>query len=139
MSENSQSAKLFAAISDIINELIAAYEAKNERNINIVGLKSRISRKHKLSGQPKLVDLIAAIPDQYKAALLPLLRAKPIRTASGIAVVAVMSKPHRCPHIAMTGNIWYAKFHNSVSIVRVVQILILNILRNPTLDMNQLQ
>lgn len=22
-----------------------------------------------------------------------------------IAIVAVMSKPHRCPHIAMTGNI----------------------------------
>jgi len=30
-------------------------------------------------------------------------QAKPIRTASGIAVVAVMSKPHRCPHIATTG------------------------------------
>lgn len=37
--------------------------------------------------------------------LLPRLRAKPVRTASGIAVVAVMSKPHRCPHIATTGNI----------------------------------
>ncbi|KAM3002125.1 hypothetical protein FF2_038324 [Malus domestica] len=31
--------------------------------------------------------------------------AKTVRTASGIAVVAVMSKPHRCPHIATTGNI----------------------------------
>ena len=37
--------------------------------------------------------------------LRPRLRAKPVRTASGIAVVAVMSKPHRCPHIATTGNI----------------------------------
>ncbi|KAJ2997683.1 Elongator subunit [Globomyces sp. JEL0801] len=55
--------------------------------------------------QPKLVDIIQAIPDQHKAALLPKIRAKPIRTASGIAVVAVMCKPHRCPHIAMTGNI----------------------------------
>lgn len=36
---------------------------------------------------------------------IPRLRAKPVRTASGIAVVAVMSKPHRCPHIATTGNI----------------------------------
>jgi elongator complex protein 3 len=36
---------------------------------------------------------------------VPRLRAKPVRTASGIAVVAVMSKPHRCPHIATTGNI----------------------------------
>jgi len=33
------------------------------------------------------------------------IRAKPVRTASGIAVVAVMCKPHRCPHISMTGNI----------------------------------
>lgn len=36
---------------------------------------------------------------------MPILRTKPVRTASGIAVVAVMSKPHRCPHIATTGNI----------------------------------
>jgi elongator complex protein 3 len=36
---------------------------------------------------------------------LPKLIAKPIRTSSGIAVVAVMCKPHRCPHIAFTGNI----------------------------------
>ena len=34
-----------------------------------------------------------------------ILQAKPVRTASGIAVVAVMCKPHRCPHINMTGNI----------------------------------
>lgn len=33
------------------------------------------------------------------------MKAKPVRTASGIAVVAVMCKPHRCPHIATTGNI----------------------------------
>jgi histone acetyltransferase (RNA polymerase elongator complex component) len=52
-----------------------------------------------------LVDIIAAVPPDLKPILLPKLRAKPIRTASGIAVVAVMSKPHRCPHIAMTGNI----------------------------------
>ena len=54
---------------------------------------------------PKLVDIISAIPENYKNKLLPLLKAKPVRTASGIAVVAVMSKPHRCPHIATTGNI----------------------------------
>ena len=54
---------------------------------------------------PKLVDIIAAVPEEFREALLPRLRAKPVRTASGIAVVAVMSKPHRCPHIATTGNI----------------------------------
>jgi elongator complex protein 3 len=54
---------------------------------------------------PNIVSIIAAIPEEHKATLLPLIRAKPVRTASGIAVVAVMCKPHRCPHIAMTGNI----------------------------------
>lgn len=51
------------------------------------------------------MDLVQAIPESYKDKLMPLLKTKPVRTASGIAVVAVMSKPHRCPHIATTGNI----------------------------------
>lgn len=91
------------ACSDIIAELIRAHD--ENRDVNLNALKSRISRQLKLTHQPKLVDIIAAIPEQYRQTLLPRLKAKPIRTASGIAVVAVMSKPHRCPHIAMTGNI----------------------------------
>lgn len=62
------------------------------------------SRKYGLSRAPKLVEMIAAVPEEHRAVLLPQLRAKPVRTASGIAVVAVMSKPHRCPHIATTGK-----------------------------------
>ncbi|KAF9028746.1 Elongator subunit [Mortierella sp. GBA35] len=89
--------------SEIVAELIQAHDAGKDINLN--GLKQRYSRKHKAQNQPKLVDIIAAIPEQYKAVLLPNLKAKPVRTASGIAVVAVMCKPHRCPHIAMTGNI----------------------------------
>jgi len=75
------------------------------KDINLNGIRSRVSRKYKVKTQPRLTDIIAAIPEQYKPALLPKIKAKPIRTASGIAVVAVMCKPHRCPHIAMTGNV----------------------------------
>lgn len=64
---------------------------------------AQVSRKYGLSRAPKLVEMIAAVPEEHRALLLPQLRAKPVRTASGIAVVAVMSKPHRCPHIATTG------------------------------------
>lgn len=53
---------------------------------------------------PKTVEILAAIP-QKQSFLIPMLKAKPVRSASGIAVVAVMCKPHRCPHITMTGNI----------------------------------
>ncbi len=162
-------------------------------------IKTKIASKYSMPTQPRLVDIIAAVPHQYKKVsfwrkrkkirnsqwhmshcprkgrrnsivkcgnvvfqvLLPKLKAKPVRTASGvrnhlptsfvtitkkkkkkeegqgrrelvfqwkilalyfitgnlcflsliglcllqIAVVAVMCKPHRCPHIAMTGNI----------------------------------
>lgn len=64
----------------------------------------KVARRHGLSRAPKLIEIIAAVPEEHRASLLPRLRAKPVRTASGIAVVAVMSKPHRCPHIATTGE-----------------------------------
>eukprot|EP01039_Chlorochromonas_danica_P004650 gene4650-5092_t len=91
------------AITEIVNALIKAYEAQVP--VNISKIKSEISRKNKLSYIPKLVDIIAAVPENYKSKLLPYIKAKPVRTASGVAVVAVMSKPHRCPHIALTGNV----------------------------------
>ncbi|EPY50242.1 elongator complex [Schizosaccharomyces cryophilus OY26] len=93
------------ACTEIVAELIAS-ENQN-KVINLNALKMRISKKHQLPESPRLTDIIAAIPpDAYlKDSLMRKLRAKPVRTASGIAVVAVMCKPHRCPHIAMTGNV----------------------------------
>ena len=90
-------------ITEIVNNVIASYD-KGE-TINLTKLKTKISAKNKLKKMPKIVDILAAIPDRHKDKLNPILKGKPVRTASGIAVVAVMSKPHRCPHIAMTGNI----------------------------------
>ncbi|KAK3584953.1 hypothetical protein CHS0354_009638 [Potamilus streckersoni] len=90
-------------VSEIVNELIQAHEKNKDINLN--RMKIKVSSKYGLSSQPRLVDIIAAVPQQYRKVLLPKLKAKPVRTASGIAVVAVMCKPHRCPHIAMTGNI----------------------------------
>ncbi|MFH4973576.1 hypothetical protein AB6A40_000285 [Gnathostoma spinigerum] len=92
-----------AAVNEIIQCLVKAH--KEEKDINLNKLRCEISSKLGLSSQPKLVDIIAAVPPEHKSVLLPKLKAKPIRTASGIAVVAVMCKPHRCPHINFTGNI----------------------------------
>ena len=98
-----ESQRLLKACTEIVAETIKGLQ--EGRSINLNGLKSRISGKYQLANQPKLVDIIAAIPEEHRQDLLPRLKAKPVRTASGIAVVAVMCKPHRCPHIAMTGNI----------------------------------
>lgn len=91
------------AVAEIVSSLIKAYDAQVP--VNITKIKSEIARKYKLCYIPKMVDIIASVPDEYKEKLLPYIKAKPVRTASGVAVVAVMSKPHRCPHIAMTGNV----------------------------------
>jgi len=94
---------LMLCIGDIIQELLIA--DKEGKDVNLNKTKTRLSSKYGLETSPKLVDIIAAVPSQYKKVLVPKLRAKPVRTASGIAVVAVMCKPHRCPHINFTGNI----------------------------------
>ena len=100
---NVLSAGELVAIAEIVSSLTKAYDSQVP--INLSKVKHEIARKHNLSRIPKLVDIIASVPDDYKDGLLPYIKAKPVRTASGVAVVAVMSKPHRCPHIALTGNV----------------------------------
>ncbi|KAJ8356652.1 hypothetical protein SKAU_G00194460 [Synaphobranchus kaupii] len=102
-SDLSRAELMMMTIADVIKQLVEAHEEGKDINLNKV--KTKTSAKYGLSVQPRLVDIIAAVPQQYRRALLPKLKAKPIRTASGIAVVAVMCKPHRCPHISFTGNI----------------------------------
>jgi len=100
---SSPSANYALAISHIVTCLMKAYDDGSE--LNLTRLKGQAARKFKISGIPKVSDIIAALPHTHRDKLLPHLRQKPVRTASGVAVVAVMSKPHRCPHIAMTGNV----------------------------------
>uniref|UniRef100_H3DPB7 Elongator complex protein 3 n=1 Tax=Tetraodon nigroviridis TaxID=99883 RepID=H3DPB7_TETNG len=102
-SELSRAELMMMTIADVIKQLVEAHEGGKDINLNKV--KTKTSAKYGLEAQPRLVDIIAAVPPQYRRALVPKLKAKPIRTASGIAVVAVMCKPHRCPHISFTGNI----------------------------------
>jgi len=91
-------------LSEIVSELLRLYEKGKER-IDLHAIIKRTAAKNGLGKTPKLVEVIAAVPDEHRRKLEHIIMAKPIRSASGIAVVAVMSKPHRCPHIATTGNI----------------------------------
>lgn len=100
---NGKSEDVLSACNDIVAELISLIKTKKPINLNAV--RAAFSSKHRLANMPRLVDIIAAVPETHKADLLPILKVKPVRTASGIAVVAVMCKPHRCPHIATTGNV----------------------------------
>lgn len=69
-------------VAEIVNELIKAH--RNRKDINLNALKHRIASKYGLESSPRLVDIIAAVPIDYKKVLVPKLLAKPIRTASGV-------------------------------------------------------
>lgn len=88
---------------EIVNELLRVTKLAGTPNLNAI--RSLVCKKYKLAHQPKLVEIIASIPDEHRSRIIHCLRSKPVRTASGVAIVAVMCKPHRCPHIALTGNI----------------------------------
>ena len=99
-----------ACIAEIVAALISASDAR--ARLNVTKLQTAAAARHGMGQMPKLMDIIAAVPEDYRERLVPYLRAKPVRTASGIAVIAVMCKPHRCPHIALTGNVcvyWYVR------------------------------
>jgi len=90
------------ACNAMAQEIISLHRRNSE--INVTKIMRETARNCKLTIMPRVVDIISCIPKSYQT-LIAKLRVKPIRTASGVAVVAVMAKPHRCPHIALTGNI----------------------------------
>jgi len=61
-------------------------------------LKRRVARSRGLVGIPSDSDLLGRLPPAFHEELVDLLRVKPARTASGVAVVTVMTAPHACPH-----------------------------------------
>ncbi len=62
--------------------------------------RAKIERMRSAPGQPILsnVDWVRALPAEERAAYASAVRRKPSRTLSGVAIVAVMTAPSRCPH-----------------------------------------
>lgn len=71
-------------IGEIIQELLVAHEKQKDVNLN--SIKTRLSSKYGLDRTPRLVDIIAAVPQDARKILLPKLKAKPVRTASGVSI-----------------------------------------------------
>ena len=60
--------------------------------------KLQLARAHRLNGIPSDASVLGRMSPTDRAAYEDLLRIKPARTASGVAVVTVMTAPHGCPH-----------------------------------------
>ena len=61
-------------------------------------MKVTLARKHALDRVPSDADILREVPPEHRNGLLPLLRTKAVREASGVVTVAAMSSPEKCPH-----------------------------------------
>ena len=80
-------------LREILEQLMK--ELPNEKRFLLI--KRSFGRKYKAS-IPRNFDLYKSATKKQKKALHYLLFKKPTRSISGVSVVAVMCKPHKCPH-----------------------------------------
>lgn len=65
---------------------------------SLQALKMRLCSEYGPDKVPPNSEVLALVTEEERKAFLPLLIKKPMRTASGVAVVAVMTSPYPCPH-----------------------------------------
>ncbi|KAL0228384.1 hypothetical protein RCL1_004527 [Eukaryota sp. TZLM3-RCL] len=88
-------------ISEITQLLVD--EFKRTGNVsNFEQIRRTVTSKHKKQ-TPKTADIFAAIPSPYREPIQALLKIRPVRSASGVMPIALMCKPHPCPHQETTG------------------------------------
>lgn len=61
-------------------------------------LKHRLARQYGLERMPRDAELLGLMDDASRHRHRGILRKKPMRSGSGVAIVAVMSSPAACPH-----------------------------------------
>lgn len=104
-----------SAAREIIEQLLRN-EVPDEKALNAA--KKAASIRYKLSSLPGNSQILAAARnDEEKQYVLEHLRLKPVRTISGVAVIAAMTSPAPCPHglcIPCPGGV-DSKFHSPQS------------------------
>ena len=83
------------ACYEISQELLKINEpTKNQTKIEI----KRICNKYSLERIPKNYEILSTVKGKEFELLQKVLLKKPVKTASGVAVIALMAKPFACPH-----------------------------------------
>ncbi|HIP91584.1 MAG TPA: tRNA uridine(34) 5-carboxymethylaminomethyl modification radical SAM/GNAT enzyme Elp3 [Methanothermococcus okinawensis] len=79
-------------------EMLKNLPSKKKKQ-KIEDIKRECIRKFQLNiGFPPNSEIIKYATEEERRELIPILRKKPVRTISGVAVVAVMTTPEKCPH-----------------------------------------
>lgn len=73
-------------------------EGRIETEYQLNKVKKDISKAYQLSSLPRNGDIISQGTPEEQIIIKEFLRRKPVRTISGVAVIAVMTSPSPCPH-----------------------------------------
>jgi elongator complex protein 3 len=85
-------------MSDFYSEINEILKEKPITKMELAKLKVKLCKKHKVKNIPTDVEILLNTPEQDFRHVKQNLRTKATRSISGVAVVAIMSKPHKCPH-----------------------------------------
>lgn len=83
---------------DFYKEIIGILKKKKLKKQELTRLKIKLCNKYKIKKVPSDVEILTHMSKEDIKKLKTQLLIKPSRTISGVAVVAIMTKPIRCPH-----------------------------------------
>ncbi|MFB6301877.1 MAG: tRNA uridine(34) 5-carboxymethylaminomethyl modification radical SAM/GNAT enzyme Elp3 [Haloferacaceae archaeon] len=85
----------FDRVCETLVERILAGEVERD---DLESAKLAACREHSAPKVPKNTDLLDYAPADRREEVRKVVRRKPVRTASGVSPVAIMTSPHTCPH-----------------------------------------
>lgn len=89
--------------NEFFNEVIKEIKSKKPNKKVLNRIKSRLCKKYKLEKIPTDIEILLNARVQDAEKVKKYLLTKPIRTVSGVAVCAIMTKPIPCPHVKKGG------------------------------------
>jgi elongator complex protein 3 len=87
---------------DFFKEIIEYIKENKPLKQKLANEKIRICSKHKLNRIPTDIEILLNAEIKDIGSLKKYLQTKPTRTISGVAIIAIMTRPFACPHGACT-------------------------------------
>ncbi|MDG5775497.1 tRNA uridine(34) 5-carboxymethylaminomethyl modification radical SAM/GNAT enzyme Elp3 [Haloarculaceae archaeon H-GB2-1] len=86
------------AFEQVCEELVDRILAGEIERDDLEAAKLEVCSEFSAPKVPKNSELLDHAPHELREELLAVLQRKPVRTASGVSPVAIMTSPHMCPH-----------------------------------------
>ncbi|PSP90960.1 tRNA uridine(34) 5-carboxymethylaminomethyl modification radical SAM/GNAT enzyme Elp3 [Halobacteriales archaeon QS_4_66_20] len=86
------------AFESVCEELVDRILAGEIERDDLEAAKTEVCGEYSSPKVPKNSELLDFAPDEHREELASVLQRKPVRTASGVSPIAIMTSPHRCPH-----------------------------------------